>query len=100
MRSTQWAVGGLFAGVSRDSSQGAPCRQQTHRAMSVLYSRLLLSELLRTYVHATSGVVRDSLVDMLAELWLTCWMHLGLMLYVWVSEAHVNIQKQSFFLWT
>ena len=46
------------------------CREQTGTSTPMLYSCLLLSQLVRTGVGTTSGVVRDSLVDALAELYL------------------------------
>lgn len=48
----------------------------------------------------TSGVVCDSLVDVLAKLYLTQGMHLAFTFHVQASEAHGNLQKQSFSLWT
>lgn len=63
MRSMQWAAGGLLiGGFSKQLVREPPCR-----SMLMLYLCLLLSQLARTSVDTTSGVVRDAAADALAE---------------------------------
>lgn len=95
------AHNGLLVGFLQDFPQAAcgntlESRVQTDRSVPILFLCLLLSQLVRTSVDTTSAVVCGSLVDVLAELYLT----LGFTLYVQASEAYINHQKQCFTVWT